>query len=224
MSRFIRKATNILDSRPTPLGPQHRGSDLEKKTRKERRFSETEARLPDIKAFIPQDRPALLTNVLSYFGSWNPVPIQVTGKNTVWLLDNTAYRNPTTNEWEAEFVTAVFDKNTGLEISTVVADLAEKLGVGKGDAEEARIRDRLMPFMQNILPGRVVNVNFAGRDIIKCGPGGRNGISSDIKQLAPHKDGDVVRSPAVVPEGANGILEMRTVFAEPQGWAVISGR
>lgn len=223
MSRLFRRATAILDTKPSPLGPKRHGSDLENKTRKERHFDETESILPDIKAFLPQDKPALAANLLSYLGSWNPIPIQVTANNTVWLLDNTAYRNPLTNNWEVEMVTAVFDKNTGLSISTVVADLAEKLGIGKGDAAEARIRDRLMPFMQQILPGRVVTVNIGGKTLIKCGPGGRNGISSDIKQLPEYKDGDVVNSTAVVPQGANGILEMRTVFAEPEGWAVISG-
>lgn len=225
MSKFFRRATQILEQRPTQLGPQHRGSDLEERTRKQRRFSETEARLPDVKKIVVDDgRPAIVNNVLSYLGSWNPIPIQVTSKNTVWLLDNVAYRNATTGDWEAEFVTAVFDKGTGLEVSTVVADLAEKLGVGRGDAQEERIRDRLIPFMQQILPARVVNVNFAGRELIKCGPGGRNGISSDIKRVQPFKDGDIVDSPAAVPQGADGILEMRTVFAEPEGWAVISGR
>ena len=212
-----------MNTRPSPHGPKRHGSDLENKTRKERHFDETESILPDIKAFLPEDRPTLATNLLSYLGSWNPIPIQVTANNTVWLLDNTAYRNPATNNWEVEVVTAVFDKNTGLSISTVVADLAEKLGIGKGDAQEERIRDRLMPFMQQILPGRIVNINFAGNTLIKCGPGGRNGISSDIKQLPPFKDGDVVNTSAVVPKGANGILEMRTVYAEPEGWAVISG-
>lgn len=53
--------------------------------------------------------------------------------------------------------------------------------------------------------------------------GGRNGISSDIKPLPAYRDGDIINSPAVVPRGANGILDMRTVFAEPEGWAIISG-
>ena len=37
------------------------------------------------------------------------------------LLDNTAYRSTVTNQWQAEFVAAVFDKDTGLEVSSVVA-------------------------------------------------------------------------------------------------------
>lgn len=117
----------------------------------------------------------------------------------------------------------MFSKDTGLEVSTVVADLAEKLGIGRGDAQEKRIRDRLIPFMQQIAPARVVNVNFAKRDLVKLGPGGRNGISSDIKPLKEFRDGEVVDSEAAVPRGADGILSMRTVFAEPEGWAVISG-
>ena len=120
---------------------------------------------------------------------------------------------------------AVFSKDTGLEVSKVVADLAEKLGIGRGDEQEKRITDRLIPFMQQILPGRVVNVDFAkGREQVKLGPGGRNGISSDIKVLKDGKNGEIVDSRADVPRGANGILSMRTVFAEPEGWAVISGK
>jgi len=81
-----------------------------------------------------------------------------------------------------------------------------------------------MPFMQSILPRRVVNVDFAERTPLKLGPGGRNGISSDTRPLPNYNGGDVVPTIARVPQGANGILQMRTTFAEPEGWAVISGK
>jgi len=198
---------------------------MEHRTRKERKFDETESQLPNVKLSPASDnRPAIVTNILSYLGPWNPAPQQITENDTVWLFDNTAHRNLKTNRWEAEFVAAVFDKNTGVEVSTVVADVAEKLGLGKGDAAEATIRDRLMPFMQSMLPGRMVNVDFAERTPLKLGPGGRNGISSDIRTLPEYKGGDIVPSVARVHQGANGILQMRTAFAEPDGWAVISDR
>ncbi|KAL5353930.1 hypothetical protein ACLOAV_000015 [Pseudogymnoascus australis] len=227
MSRFIRKAATALESKldpkPTPAAPGRHESDLEHRTRKARHFEETEAKLPNLRnSPPPDDRPTITTNILSYLGTWNPRPHPITSNDTVWLFDNTAYRNPTTNNWEAECIAAVFDKETGVKVSLVVADIAEKLGLGHGDEAEARIKDRLMPFMQSVLPGRVVNVDFGRRTHLKLGPGGRNGISSDLRPLPRHKDGDVVTSVAKVPRGTNGILEMKTVYAEPEGWGVIS--
>ncbi|KFX92828.1 hypothetical protein V490_05166 [Pseudogymnoascus sp. VKM F-3557] len=220
MSRFIRKAA---PAKAAPSAPGRHESDLEHRTRKARNFEETEAKLPNLRnSPAPDDRPSITTSLLSYLGTWNPRPQPITSNDTVWLFDNTAYRNPTTNNWEAEVIAAVFDKETGVKVSLVVADIAEKLGLGHGDEAEARIKDRLMPFMQSVLPGRVVNVDFGRRTQLKLGPGGRNGISSDLRQLPRHKDGEVVTGVAKVPRGTNGLLEMKTVYAEPEGWGVIS--
>ncbi|KFY42281.1 hypothetical protein V495_04584 [Pseudogymnoascus sp. VKM F-4514 (FW-929)] len=220
MSRFIRKAA---PAKAAPSAPGRHESDLEHRTRKARNFEETEAKLPNLRnSPAPDDRPSITTSLLSYLGTWNPRPQPITSNDTVWLFDNTAYRNPTTNNWEAEVIAAVFDKETGVKVSFVVADIAEKLGLGHGDEAEARIKDRLMPFMQSVLPGRVVNVDFGRRTQLKLGPGGRNGISSDLRQLPRHKDGEVVTGVAKVPRGTNGLLEMKTAYAEPEGWSVIS--
>lgn len=201
-----------------------RESELERRTRNERKFHDTESSLPDVKAGKASDhRPTLVNDVLSYLGPWNPFPQTITAKDTVWLLDNTAYRDPKTNKWQAEFVAAVFDQNSGVEVSTVVADLAEKLGVGKGDAAEATIQERLMPFVQTVLPGRIARAEFAQKEVLKLGPGGRNGISSDTRVVPQFDGGSVVSAVAKVPQGANGILEGKTFYAEPEGWGIISG-
>lgn len=81
-----------------------------------------------------------------------------------------------------------------------------------------------MPVMQAILPGRIVNVKFPRSKDLKLGPGGRNAISSDIKSLPAFNDGDVVPSVALVPDGSNGLLRMKTAYAEPEGWGLISGQ
>ncbi|KAE8443113.1 hypothetical protein EG329_002357 [Mollisiaceae sp. DMI_Dod_QoI] len=199
------------------------GSLMENRTRKECKFHDVESNLPDIRASPASDhRPTEAQDILSYLGPWNPLGQKITDKDTVWLLDNTAYRNIKSGKWEAEFVAAAFDQNTGVEVSKVVADVAEKVGLGKGDAAEATIQERLMPFMQSILPGRVVTVDLADRDQTKLGPGGRNGISSDIRNVLDYKDGELVESTAVVPQGANGVLSMTTAYAEPEGWGLIS--
>ncbi|RAL58068.1 hypothetical protein DID88_009676 [Monilinia fructigena] len=77
----------------------------------------------------------------------------------------------------------------------------------------------------DVRPGRVVDVDSSehGKTAeLRLGPSGREGISSDIRILVDKKDGEVVTWKAKVPEGAEGILEMRTVYAEPEGWGVIS--
>ncbi|RDW71052.1 hypothetical protein BP6252_07615 [Coleophoma cylindrospora] len=205
-----------------------RESELETQTRRERGFHEAEASLPDTRAASPGttakgERPSEFTDLLSYLGPLNPFSKQITEKDTVWLLDNTAYRSTKTHEWESEFVVAVFEQNTGRDVSAVVADIAEKIGLAKDEAAEATIRRRLTPFMQNILPGRAVNVDFGRREKLKLGPGGRNGISSDIRSLPEARNGEVVVSTALVPQGADGLLQMNTVYAEPDGWGIISG-
>jgi hypothetical protein len=198
---------------------------MELRTRRERKFNDVECNLPDIRTSSASDhQPTEAQDVLSYLGTWNPLGQKITSSDVVWLLDNTAYRNAKTGKWEAEFVAAVFDQNTGVEVSKVVANVAEKLGLGKGDAAETTIQERLMPFMQTILPGRVVQVDYASQnDQLKLGPGGRNAISSDIRNVLERKDGDIMQSVALVPQGAKGVLSMATAYAEPEGWGVISG-
>lgn len=197
---------------------------MEHRTRKERKFAEVESGLPDIKMTPAVDhRPSLVVRLFSYLGPYNPIAQQISPDDEVWLLDNTAYRNAD-DKWEAEFIAAVFDQKTGQEVSRVFADIAEKIGIAKGDAAEAVVRGRLIPFVQAVLPGRVVRVDFGSRIETKLGPGGRNGISSDVKVTPHFRNGEVVPSTAKVPKGAAGILKMHTVFAEPEGWGLISGK
>ena len=155
------------------LTDNYHETEMEHQSREQGKFHEIEASLPIIKTSVASNhRPSEGTDLLSHLGTWNPLPKPITGNDTVWLLDNTAYQS-TNNDWQAEFVAAVFDQNTGIEVSTVVADVAEKIGIGKGDKEEAIIQERLMPFMRTILPGRVVKVDYAMKDTIHLGPGGR---------------------------------------------------
>lgn len=203
---------------------RYQPTDLETRSRQLGNFPAVEADLPDIRYSEGSDhRPSTATDLLSYLGHWNPIPQDITGKDEVWLFDNTAYKSERTGIWEAEFIAAVFDQNTGIQLSKVVANIAEKLGICKGDAAEATIQERLIPFVHSVLPGRRVRIDFAHKDELELGPGGRNAISNDTKILPRHAGGQIVTSKAQVPEGANGELQMRTVYAEPEGWGIISG-
>ncbi|TAQ86578.1 hypothetical protein B7494_g5095 [Chlorociboria aeruginascens] len=188
---------------------------LQSETRRKRNFEATESQLPALRSGPTEDgRPSLVERIISRLGRSNPVSKAITNNDTVWLLDNTAYRT-STNEWEAEFVAAVFDGDTGTEVSSIVAAIAEKVGLAKNDTAEATIRERLIPFVQAILPGRAVEVDFVKR-VLDLGPCSDNGISSDIRPLPHYKGGEVIPSVAKVPRGTGGIVRMKTVYAEPE--------
>lgn len=223
MANLLHKADDLIET-VEEMAHNYKMSEMESRTRSKQNFEATEAKLPDLRTSpASDDRPSLSQDLLSHLGAYNPLAKQITDNDTVWLLDNTAVRNEKTREWQAEFVAAVFNKDTGLEVSTVVADIAEKVGIGKGKEQEERIKERLMPFMQSILPRRIVNIDFDGVKALTLGPGGRNGISSDIKKVPNfYKNGNIVHSSAKVPKGTNGLLQMETVFAEPDGWGLIS--
>ncbi|PQE08869.1 actin filament organization app1 protein [Rutstroemia sp. NJR-2017a BVV2] len=202
--------------------PRTSTTSLQLKSRESNHFPETESTLPNLPR-RSSSGISLIDNVLSYLGPRNPFPHQLASSDTVWLLDNTAYRNHITGRWEAEFVAAVWETNTGAGVSEVVGDVVGKIGGNPGDDEI--VEERLRPFVREVRPGRVVNVRFGGKEHghnLKLGPGGRNGISSDVRPVPDGKDGEIVNNRVRVPDGVQGLLESRTVYAEPEGWGVIS--
>ncbi|CAD6446945.1 8fd60afa-a64e-44f4-9090-b9c07bc9b081 [Sclerotinia trifoliorum] len=197
-------------------------TSLQVQARNSNNFPETESTLPH----LPRTpTSSFLENLLSYLGPYNPFPTAISKDDTVWLLDNTAYRNQLTGEWEAEFVAAVWETESGKHVPEIVGDIVGRIG-GDGDrGEDEIVEERLRPFLMDVKPGRVVDVEFSEHQEnteLRLGPGGRNGISSDIRKLKDGKDGEIATWKAEVPTGAEGILDMKTVFAEPEGWGVIS--
>ncbi|KAK4209197.1 phosphatidate phosphatase APP1 [Rhypophila decipiens] len=212
-SRLPRRMTGLYSSTSSSDS-----ASLQSQTRSERGFPEAEQSLYN--TFTSKSAQA--AGLLSYLGSRNPLPVQITARDSVWLMDNVAFRGKS-GQWEAEFVAAAFEGEPSAKIVDYVGDVARLLGLAKGSKEEAVVEHRIKPFVTEILPGRQVKVDFnRGSKLVKLSPGGRHGISSDIRQLPAAVDGDVVSSIADVPAGTTGILEMRTKYAEPEGWAVLS--
>jgi hypothetical protein len=197
-------------------------TSLESRTRSDHGFPDAEASLVNI-GTAKVSRVSKIRDILSYLGNKNPLPTPVHKNDVVWLFDNVAYRGPT-GEWQAEFVSATFAGKVPAKFIDVVGDIADAVGLAKGDAEEAVIERRIVPFVLDILPGKQVKVNHDKKHLLKLGPGGRNGITSDIKKLPSPPKSMVVESTAEVPNGTLGILDMKTVYAEPEGWSIISGR
>jgi phosphatidate phosphatase APP1 len=157
----------------------------------------------------------------SYLGQRNPFshPV-VDGEHAVWLLDSTAWQTRFQHKWKAQITAAYFLKNSGHDFSTVVADIAEKVGVGKGDAAEARIAERVQPFLDSVLPAHTIQVDLGKAGVRKLGPSSREGISNDVVDIpGPRSDGEHLDATAVNFKGATGLC---LTFAEPTGWAVIS--
>lgn len=208
-------------------------TEMQTRTRKERNFSQAEADLPRFSQYSAVELldPAMaklktskkLADLLAMLGPYNPRPLPVTDKDEVWLLDNIAFRGQNGN-WQAEFIAAVFAQHPSCRVIDVVSELADKLGLSDGERDEATIEERLMPFLMDVQPGKVVKASFGGHARLQLGPGGRNGISSETKPLPRAHAGDVVSTAAEVPRGTTGILQMKTMYADPDGWAVISGK
>ena len=204
-------------------------SSGERQAREDRKF-------PDVESSLPKGSKLSLSVVdklTSYLGQSNPLASEAkVPSDSVWLLDNTAYRPvhiyPHREQpWQAEFVAAYFERDSGKEVSKLVADIADKIELNDMDIPnqegERRIAERLQPFLNSIKPAKFVNVVFPSQYGQKLGPGGRNAISSQVvTPLGDHEDGDVMETKTL----AHGLCPygpMLTHFAAPEGWVVISG-
>ncbi|POS83738.1 hypothetical protein EPUL_003167, partial [Erysiphe pulchra] len=143
--------------------------------------------------------------------------------DTVWALDNTAYRTAE-GKWQARFDVVVFGQDTGNRVVSTVVDVAKMLNIGISDGSRQLIIERLGLLLQPALQGKIVEILFAAQksSMLRTSPTGSSGISSDIQDLPCFHGIHTVRSVVNAPSGAKGLLEMTTFFAEPEGWGIIS--
>ncbi|EON62368.1 hypothetical protein W97_01590 [Coniosporium apollinis CBS 100218] len=212
---YINMAAKALQATQDPVA-----TEQERALRDANDFDAWEAVMP---ALTSRFDSSLADRLSSYLGRRNPFYREVDPKkHSVWIFDNTAYR-PSDNPkaWQAEFVAAYFVKGSGRDLSAVAADIAEKIGLGSGDAAEALIAERLRPFVDQILPAHSVDIDIGDKQMKRLGPSGRDGISSDVVRLnSLFPSGSIITTstPALAPETPAPV----TIFAEPEGWAVIS--
>ncbi|KAI9799143.1 MAG: hypothetical protein M1833_004183 [Piccolia ochrophora] len=171
---------------------------------------------------------SLVDNLSSYLGAHNPLAHPFNpATDAVWLIDNTAFRSSVApHHWTTEFVAAFFLKDSGKNAGDVVADIASKLGIAKGDAAEDTIAERVQPFVDAIGPARRIQIHVGGAEgpLLKLGASDRSGISRSLKRFPREvqaADADTIESCADCKEESPE-MRMTTVFAEPEGWAVIS--
>ncbi|TEA20467.1 Phosphatidate phosphatase APP1 [Colletotrichum sidae] len=196
-------------------------TEMQKQTRKERRFDDVEAELPNPNVPTLQSSFFTAGGLLSHLGSYNPWGRPVTDGDIVWLLDNTAFKPSRLGSWQAEFIAAVFEGEPKCKVVDIVQGIAGKLGIAD-DAEEFKtIEERILPFLWDVQPARQLRVVQHKKEL-KLGPSASNGISTDTLKIPDQPAGTTVTSSAAVPRGTTGLLEMKTFFAAPEGWAVIS--
>jgi len=162
---------------------------------------------------------SLKDNLSSYLGRNNPFYQNANPETDyVWLLDTTAYQNRI-GRWKAEFVAAYFVKNSGKDLSEVVAWISEKLGLGDDEEAKATIAKRVQPLLDQILPAHAVEIDLQGVTA-RLGPSGRDGISADELAIpgTDYKDGQVAVAKAINADAA----PMNITFAKTKGWAVVS--
>lgn len=162
---------------------------------------------------------SLKDNITSYLGRSNPFFQKVNPETDyVWLLDNTAYQNRI-GRWKAEFVAAYFVKNSGKDLSEVVAWVSDKIGLADDDEARATVAERIQPLLDSILPAHAVEIDLQGVPT-RLGPSGRDGISSDELAVpgSDYKDGEIVKAKAINADAT----QMNITFAKPKGWAILS--
>ncbi|PSN74174.1 actin filament organization protein-like protein App1-like protein [Corynespora cassiicola Philippines] len=185
-------------------------------TRASGRFAEFESDMPSL---THRFQFSLKDNLSSYLGRRNPFATPVNPETDyVWLFDNTAYQNRL-GRWKAEFVAAYFVKNSGKDLSQVVAWISDKIGLADDDEARATVAKRVQPLLDSILPAHSVEIDLQGVTT-KLGPSGRDGISTDELAVPGHdyKDNQIIVSKAI---NANA-TPLNTTFATPKGWAIIS--
>ena len=192
-----------------------------------KRQSQAEALVPLlVKAAKP--RPGCLRSIAERFKGWAALTLGYSpkvdaDKHTVWLTDNTAWRPDGRADapWKAEFVGAYFAKDSGADASEFVAAISEFVGIADEPGERETIEERVQPFVDQILPGYSVDINFADKGRLTLGPANAQGISSNELDIpnGPYRDGQLVVSNAV---NHAEIAPFDTVFAAPKGWTVVS--
>lgn len=188
----------------------------DKITRQAGNFAEFEADMPKL---VNRFSFSLRDNLSSYLGRSNPFYQTVNPETDyIWLLDNTAYKNAI-GRWKAEFVAAYFVKNSGKDLSEVVAKVSEKIGLADDEEAKATIAKRIQPLLDSILPAHAVEIDLQGVTT-RLGPSGRDGISSDELAIpgSDYKDGQIVTTKAINADATS----FNITFANPKGWAVIS--
>jgi hypothetical protein len=157
--------------------------------------------------------------IAALLGSKNPHYHPVNAEShRVWLFDNIAYRDG--DRWAVEVVAAFFVRDSGEDSSEAVARITQVLGLTH-EGEKDGVAQRLRPFMDSVLPAHTAILKLNGQKY-QLGPSSTEGISTNVIRLKNKAKNGTTVIPTLVRMKHQLPLVPVTVFAEPEGWAVIS--
>lgn len=177
-----------------------------------------------------------IVNYLPSFLGWGKQSVQFVDpqKSIVWLLDNTAYQPVSPNQsarqasWQVEVIACIFEKNEGNEFGEFVATVCDLIGLDGevgGDKEvRQRIAHRLRPFVDKVVPQRLINLEISlpnsSTQTHEIGPTDESGIADQVVCTGAHYIED--RATTRTHLQGNDQVSMNTTFSTPEGWLVVS--
>ncbi|KAG6042139.1 hypothetical protein E4U41_004943 [Claviceps citrina] len=198
-------------------------SDMQLRTRKAKEFERFESSLAEAKSSkvpLAQGQPKL-TRWLANCNIFRPFAKPVTDNETVWLLDNTAFKSSGAGPWKAEFVAAVFEREDKQKLVDVVSGVLRAVGLTEDASERRTVEERLLPFLWDVCPGRTITVAQQATTL-KLGPSNTNGITSKIKNVPESELGSLVTSSTKLGGGPGSVTNMQTYYSGEDGWGIIS--
>lgn len=213
-----------MDNPKVDFVPSEVANDMQVRTRQHRNFDKVQGQLVDPQNSTPYQLS--ISGVLNNLSLWNPFAKAIVKGDIVWLFDNTAFKGAENEEWQAEFIMAVFENEAKCKVADIVAGIARAIGLADDAEERKTIEQRLMPFLWDIRTARTTTV-AQGDLSLKLGPSGFNGIATNVCKLLHHGKGSsssfTTKKTMLDVEGVEGVLSMQTHFALPEGWGIISG-
>ncbi|KAG5940094.1 hypothetical protein E4U60_000654 [Claviceps pazoutovae] len=197
-------------------------SVMQLRTRKAQEFAKVESSLQEAQNIkVPQEKSDI-TSWLTKLSIFRPFAKPVSDNEIVWLLDNTAFKCPCAGVWQAEFVAAVFKRHDKLKVIDMVSSVLRAVGLTDDAPERKRIEERVLPFLWDICPGKIVTA-VQQSSKLNLGPSSANGLSLKLVAVPNSKTGSLVSASTKLGGGIGSITEMQTFYAGEGGWGVISG-
>lgn len=207
------------------FSPSSIAGAMQLRTREKKNFDRIESSLSSAKSStipLAQGRPRLA----GWFDRLNitrPFAKPITQDEIVWLLDNTAYKCPHTGNWQAEFIAAIFEREDKERLVDMVNGVVRAVGLADDAAERRTIQERVLPFLWDVRPARLVTVSHRSKTL-KLGPSNVNGLSSNTLAVSDSRRGSLVQTNTETGGGQGSIAKMQTYYAGQDGWGIISGQ
>lgn len=125
--------------------------------------------------------------------------------------------------WRTEYTAAFFQRDSGKRLTEGVAMICNELNVAEGSLAQDRLQSRLQHFIDPVLQNHTIH-SSAGKGVRHMhGPSSPSGISTTVATIPSFiaKSTSVINTfPGTKP--SQGFLSGTTIFAEPNGWGIIS--